>query len=147
MHAVGSGDVDNSRDLEGIESGRASPEPGQPANSRASLLGPVQTPSALTGQQLGEVLDSLRELGSVHMNLGLLQRSGALAFADGLKHCPVSTVHTAVLAMYKLLSHYSSSCVHTWLGTNPHVSMYIMCSDHVQRSLIDSHCVSMKAVV
>lgn len=98
MPAVGSGDIG------GSEAGRASPKPMQIGSTRATLqvpsaltgtrratlLGPLQAPSALTGEQLGEVLDSLRELQSVHMNLGLLQRSGVLAFADSLKQCPVS---------------------------------------------------------
>lgn len=84
FYAVGSGDA------EGTDSGRASPEPEQVGTNRANLLGPSGVPSALTGQQLGEVLDSLCELSSVHMNLGLLQCSNVLAFADSLKQCPVS---------------------------------------------------------
>lgn len=93
--AVGSGDA------EALEAGRASPKAEHIGTSRASLLGPLQKPSALTGIQLGEVLDSLRELGSVHMNLGLLQRSGVLRFADGLTQCSVSSAcHTIAEACY-----------------------------------------------
>ena len=81
LPAAGSGD------REAEESGGG--YTGQNQHSRAGLLGPVQQPSALTGPLLGEALDSLRELGSVHMNLGLLQTSGVLPFVNGLKHCSV----------------------------------------------------------
>ncbi len=62
------------------------------------LAGAVLPCSRLSGQQLGEVLDSLRELGSVHMNLSLLSGTGVLAFVDRVRESPVSQAGYAVTA-------------------------------------------------
>lgn len=56
------------------------------------LAGAVLPCSRLSGQQLGEVLDSLRELGSVHMNLSLLSGTGVLAFVDCVRQSPEASV-------------------------------------------------------
>lgn len=56
----------------------------------AGLVGADLPCSSLSGQQLGEVLDSMRELSSVHMNLSLLHGTGVLAFVERLKRSPVS---------------------------------------------------------
>ena len=78
----------NAGDLEADASG-ASPRAGQ-LGGVAGLAGAALPCSRLSGQQLGEVLDSLRELSSIHMNLSLLYSSGVLSFVDSLKHSPVS---------------------------------------------------------
>ncbi len=60
------------------------------------LAGAALPCSRLSGQQLGEVLDSLRELGSVHMNLSLLSGTGVLAFVDRVRQSPVSRAGSVV---------------------------------------------------
>ena len=60
----------------------------------AGLVGAAMPCSRLSGQQLGEVLDSLRELSSLHMNLSLLNGTGVLGFVDCLKNTAVSFMLT-----------------------------------------------------
>ncbi|KAL0029617.1 hypothetical protein WJX79_008342 [Trebouxia sp. C0005] len=64
---------------------------GHPADG-TRLAGAVLPCSRLSGQQLGEALDSLRELGSVHMNLSLLSGTGVLAFVDHVRQSPEASV-------------------------------------------------------
>lgn len=64
----------------------------------AGLVGADMACSRLSGQQLGEVLDSLRELSSVHMNLSLLSGTGVLAFVDRLTSNAVSCPLTMSLS-------------------------------------------------
>ena len=66
-----------------------SPRAGHLADG-AGLVGAAMPCSRLSGQQLGEVLDSMRELSSVHMNLSLLNGTGVLGFVDRLRNTPVS---------------------------------------------------------
>ena len=72
------------------DASRDSPRAGQSACG-AGLTGAALPCLRLSGQQLGEVLDSMRELSSVHMNLSLLHGTDALGFVDRLKHSPVRT--------------------------------------------------------
>ena len=81
----------------------ASPRAGH-LEHRAGLIGAGLPCSRLSGQQLGEVLDSMRELSSVHMNLSLLHHTGVLAFVDCLQTSLVrhnmlatTTCHQSVL--------------------------------------------------
>ena len=83
-----SGPVGSLGDLQADATG-SSPRAGHLAEG-AGLVGADMPCSRLSGQQLGEVLDSLRELGSVHMNLSLLSGTGLLGFVDRLKSCAVS---------------------------------------------------------
>lgn len=74
----------------------SSPRAGHLAEA-AGLVGADMPCSRLSGQQLGEVLDSLRELGSVHMSLSLLSGTGLLGFVDRLKSCAVSLLLTPLI--------------------------------------------------
>ncbi|KAL3150703.1 hypothetical protein ABBQ32_000490 [Trebouxia sp. C0010 RCD-2024] len=77
-----SGGPGGAGDLQADATGR-SPRAGLLADG-AGLVGADMPCSRLSGQQLGEVLDSMRELSSVHMNLSLLSGTGVLAFVDRL---------------------------------------------------------------
>ena len=66
------------------------PRAGHLRQGVGGLAGAELPCSHLSGQQLGEVLDSMRELSSVHMNLSLLHGTGVLAFVEHLKQSPVS---------------------------------------------------------
>lgn len=83
-----SGPVGSLGDLQADATG-SSPRAGHLAGG-AGLVGADMPCSRLSGQQLGEVLDSLRELGSMHMNLSLLSGTGVLRFVDRLTSCAVS---------------------------------------------------------
>ncbi|KAL0033947.1 hypothetical protein WJX77_012260 [Trebouxia sp. C0004] len=89
-HQASSGAAGGAGDLEADATG-GTPRTGHPA-AGAGLAGAVLPCSHLSGQQLGEVLDSLRELGSVHMNLSLLCGTGVLAFVDCVRQSPEASV-------------------------------------------------------
>ena len=65
----------------------------------AGLVGAAMPCSRLSGQQLGEVLDSMRELSSVHMNLSLLTGTGVLGFVDCLQNTAVSLILTPLILL------------------------------------------------
>lgn len=107
-----SGGPGGTGDLQADVTGR-SPRAGLPADA-AGLVGADMPCSRLSGQQLGEVLDSMRELSSVHMNLSLLSGTGVLAFVDRLTRSTVSSPLTACIAVSNLGaadSHMSSKAV------------------------------------
>ena len=85
-----SGAVGGLGDLQADATG-GSPRVGNLADG-AGLVGAAMPCSRLSGQQLGEVLDSMRELSSVHMNLSLLTGTGVLGFVDCLKSAAVSFI-------------------------------------------------------
>lgn len=83
-----SGAADGQGDLQADATG-GSPRAGHLAEG-AGLVGAEMPCSRLSGQHLGEVLDSMRELSSVHMNLSLLNGTGVLGFVDCLRNTAVS---------------------------------------------------------
>ena len=87
-HQASSGAPGATGDLQADATGK-SPRAGHRADG-GGLIGADMPCSRLSGQQLGEVLDSMRELSSVHMNLSLLNGTGVLAFVDRLKTNNVS---------------------------------------------------------
>ena len=73
-----------------------SPRAGHLADG-AGLVAAEMPCSRLSGQQLGEVLDSMRELSSVHMNLSLLNGTGVLGFVDRLRNTTVGLMLTPLI--------------------------------------------------